>query len=259
MPPLVSKCARRPLREALVALCAVSLGACAASADGGWWERSRDLLGGLGGSNTASTLLTTAELAAGLKEALEVGTVNVVEQLGRPGGFADDPKVRIPLPQSLASVQSALGALGMSAMLDELEQRLNAAAEMATPKAKDLFLQAIREMTLDDVRGIYEGPDDSATLYFQSKMSRPLAEEMSPIVQASLAETGAVQSYDRVMGRYEQLPFVPDAKANLTTYVVEKGMDGVFSLLAEQEAAIRQDPAKRTTELLRKVFGAGGQ
>jgi hypothetical protein len=111
-------------------------------------------------------------------------------------------------------------------------------------------------MTLDDVKAIYHGPDDAATRYFQAKMSTPLAEEMSPLVQQSLSDVGAVQSYDAVMKKYETLPFVPDAKANLTTYVVEKGMDGIFHYLAQQEAAIRQDPAARTTELLRQVFGA---
>jgi hypothetical protein len=142
----------------------------------------------------------------------------------------------------------------MSAMLDDLEVRLNRAAEVATPKARDLFLQAIADMTLEDAKAIYSGPDDAATRYFQGKMSPPLAEEMSPIVQASLAQVGAVKAYDDVMGRYQALPFVPDAKADLSTYVVEKGMDGIFFYLAQQEAAIRQDPAKRTTELLRKVF-----
>jgi hypothetical protein len=225
-----------------------------ATAQSDWWKKGRDLLGG--SQEAGAAALSAAEIGAGLKEALQVGTETVVAQLGRPGGFSADPKVHIPLPESLVTVQSALDRVGMSAMLDDLEARLNEAAEVATPKAKDLFFQAIAEMTLEDVKTIYEGPDDAATRYFQGKMSRPLAQEMSPIVQASLAEVGAVKAYDDVMGRYRALPFVPDAKADLTAYVVEKGMDGIFYYLAQQEAAIRQDPAKRTTELLRKVFGA---
>ncbi len=226
-----------------------------AAADDPWWKRGRDLLGGLAGSGAAAAL-PSSEIAAGLKEALRVGTDRVVSQLGRPGGFENDPAIHIPLPESLETVQSTLGRLGMSSALDSLELKLNEAAEVATPKARDLFLQAISEMTLDDARQIYSGPDDAATRYFQSKMSAPLAAEMSPVVEDSLSEVGAVQKYDEVMGQYRALPFVPDAKADLGAYVVEKGMDGIFHYLAQQEAAIRSDPAARTTELLQKVFGA---
>jgi len=236
-----------------IALLALSGAACVANAESDWWKKGRDLLGGAAQSGAVGEL-TSTEIAAGLKQALEVGTENVVAQLGQPGGFDADPKIRIPLPESLANVQRTLDRVGMSAMLDDLEARLNEAAEVATPKARDLFLQAIADMTLEDAKAIYSGPDDAATRYFQGKMSPPLAEAMSPIVQTSLAQVGAVKTYDDVMGRYRAIPFVPDAKADLTTYVVEKGMDGIFFYLAQQEAAIRQDPAKRTTELLRKVF-----
>ena len=144
----------------------------------------------------------------------------------------------------------------MSPLLDDLELKLNRAAEVATPKAKALFGEAISEMTFEDVMNIYNGPEDSATRYFQDKMTPPLATEMQPIVEQSLAEVGAVQAYENVMGEYRSIPFVPDVKADLTTYVVEKGMDGIFYYMAKEEAAIRQNPAKQTTELLQKVFGS---
>ena len=179
----------------------------------------------------------------------------MVGQLGATDGFNADTAVHIPLPDSMQTVQSALSKLGMSGMLDDLELRLNRATETATPKAKELFWNAISEMTLDDVNAIYQGPDDAATRYFQGKMTPPLAQEMSPIVTESLADVGAIQSYDAVMGQYDQIPFVPDVKANLTEYVVEKGMDGIFHYLAIEEAAIRNNPVKRTTALLQKVFG----
>ncbi|MCK4819021.1 DUF4197 domain-containing protein, partial [bacterium] len=114
----------------------------------------------------------------------------------------------------------------------------------------------IKEMTLEDAMDIYKGPDDAATKYFQSKMSQPLAETMHPIVENSLSQVGAVQSYDKVIGKYRSLPFVPDVKADLTNYVTEKGMNGIFHYLALEEAAIRQNPAKRTTDLLKRIFGA---
>ena len=110
-------------------------------------------------------------------------------------------------------------------------------------------------MTFDDIKKIYEGPEDSATRYFQSKMTPALKKEMKPIVEKSLSQVGAIQSYDSVMGQYKALPFVPDVQANLTEHVLQKGMDGIFYYIAKEEASIRNDPTKQTTALLKKVFG----
>jgi hypothetical protein len=206
--------------------------------------------------NTTSTGDRTSLIGAGLKEALRVGSDTVVGQLGKADGFNGDPKIHIPLPKNFQKVQSTLKAIGMSSLLDDLELKLNRGAEQATPKAKELFWSSIEQMTLDDVMGIYNGPPDAATRYFQKKMSKPLGEAMRPIVDESLQQAGAVQAYDNVMGKYRAVPFVPDVKADLIGYVVDKGMDGIFHYLAQEEAAIRKNPAKRTTELLQKVFGA---
>jgi hypothetical protein len=227
----------------------------AATAQSGWWEKGVDLLKSPVGT-TAQQALSSEEIGAGLTEALLVGSENVVSQLGRLDGFNLDPAIRIPLPQQFDTVKSLLGKFGMSSLLDDLELKLNRAAEVATPRAKTLFKQAISEMTFEDVMNIYNGQDDAATRYFQDKMTPPLAREMQPVVEQSLAEVGAVQAYDNVMGEYRAIPFVPDVKADLTTYVVEKGMDGIFHYMAVEEAAIRQNPAKRTTDLLQRVFGA---
>lgn len=227
----------------------------ASTAHSSWLQKGLDLLKGPAGT-TAQKALTSDEIGAGLKEALLVGSRNVVSQLGTTDGFNLDPAIHIPLPEKLESVKSLLGKVGMSSMLDDLELKLNRAAEVATPKAKELFSQAISEMTFEDVMKIYNGPDDSATRYFQEKMTPSLAKEMQPVVDQSLAEVGAVQAYDNVMGQYRAIPFVPDVKADLSTYVVEKGMDGIFHYIAVEEAAIRQNPVKRTTELLQRVFGA---
>jgi len=227
----------------------------AGTAQSSWWQKGTDLLKSPSGS-TAQQALSSEEVGAGLKDALLVGSENVVSQLGRLDGFNLDPAIHIPLPNQLKSVKSMLAKVGMSSMLDDLELKLNRAAEVATPKAKELFAQAISEMTFDDVMNIYNGPDDAATRYFQGKMTPPLAREMQPVVEQSLAEVGAVQSYDNVMKEYRSMPFVPDVKTDLTSYVVDKGMDGIFHYIAVEEAAIRQNPAKRTTELLQRVFGA---
>ena len=223
----------------------------------GFFDRGKEMLKGFGGgtesSGTAS--LGTDEIAKGLKEALRIGSERVVGTLGAADGFNKSPDIRIPLPDSLKSVQSMLGKIGMGALGEDLELRLNRAAEAAVPKAKALFGNAIAEMSIEDARKILNGPKDSATQYFRSKMSAPLAGEMKPIVDQQLSQVGAIAAYDRMTGQYKTLPFVPDAKANLTNHVLDKAIGGVFLYLGREEAAIRENPAARTTELLKKVFG----
>lgn len=211
---------------------------------------------GSGATGGVSSLLSNDDIVAGLKEALRVGTERVVGTLGKADGFNADPEIHIPLPDSLKSVQTALQAVGMGQMGDDLELKLNRAAEAATPKAQALFVDAISEMTLDDAKRILDGPKDSATRYFEGKMTSPLKTEMRPIVDTTLAEVGAIKAYDDMMGQYGQLPFVPDVKANLVDYALDKALNGLFHYIAMEEAAIRDNPAKRTTELLQKVFGS---
>lgn len=222
-----------------------------------WFKAGKDLLQGTTENQTLSlSSLTDSEIGAGLKDALKVGTERVVNQLGQADGFNTDPEIHIPLPDKFQKVRSMLSTIGRAEMLDDLELKLNRAAEQATPQAKQLFWDSIKQMSIDDVKNIYNGPEDAATRYFQGKMSQPLTDTMSPIVADSMSQVGAVQAYDAVMGQYSSIPFVPDMKADLTSYVVEKGMAGIFFYLAKEEAEIRQDPVKRTTEILQKVFGA---
>lgn len=219
-----------------------------------WWQKGEALLKGAAESKTVGSL-SIVDIAGGLKDALRVGTENVVGQLGKDDGFNADSNIHIPLPDTLGKVKSILGKVGMSGMLDDLELKLNRAAEAATPQAKSVFWNAIAQMTLDDAKAIYSGPQDAATKYFQEKMTPALAEAMRPIVQNSLSQVGAVQSYNNVMSKYKSIPLVPDVSANISDYVVKKGMDGIFYYLAKEEAAIRANPAKQTTDLLKKVFG----
>ncbi len=244
-------------RTLLLALCCLGLLLPPPAAAIDWLKSGKDLLRS-GPAREAVTRagLSDGDIAAGLKEALRVGSERVVSQVGALDGFNADPQIHIPLPGSLDKVRTGLAAIGKSAMLDDLELKLNRAAEQAAPKAKALFLQSIEGMTLEDVQKIYNGPEDAATRYFQGKMSAPLGKEMEPLVAQTMSEVGAVQSYDAVLGEYGKLPFVPDIKGDLNGYVVEKGMDGIFFYLAKEEAAIRENPVKRTTELLQKVFGA---
>jgi len=221
-------------------------------------QQGKSLLDGVlkSDSSKSGTALTTADLELGLREALKVGTETVVAQLGAKDGFNGDDLIHIPLPDSLKTVQKTLKKFGLSDLMDDLELRLNRAAEAATPKAKALFLQAIEDMTIEDATKIYEGADDAATQYLKSKMSAPLAEEMRPVVDASLAEVGAIQAYDTTMAAYKDIPFVPDAKADLTNHVLDLGLAGIFEYVAKEEAAIRKDPVKQTTAVLKRVFGS---
>ena len=233
----------------------ISLISGSAEAADNWWDKGSSLLRGFGESSKQPGV-SVDEIGAGLKDALRVSSENVVSRLGSVDGFNKDSAIHIPLPKQLDTVKSVLAKVGMSSLLEDLELKLNRAAEAATPKAKKLFGDAITQMNFDDVKKIYGGPQDAATQYFRSKMSPSLSAEMHPVVKDSLAEVGVVKAYDNVMTQYRSIPFVPEVKADLAGYVLEKGVDGIFHYMAIEEAAIRQNPAKRTTDLLKLVFGA---
>lgn len=239
------------LHRLLIGLAAAML---TLSTQADWLQKGQEMLNSAGSSSVVSSALSNQDVIAGLKEALSVGTEKVVSQLGTPGGFHNDPAIHIPLPPSLQTVRSTLDKVGMGSMMDDLDSRLNKAAEAAMPKTKQLFINAITAMTLEDAKGILSGPENAATQYFQKKMTPELKEEMRPVIDSSLAEVGAIQSYDNIMEKYKSIPFVPDVKAELSDYVVGKASDGLFHYLALEEASIRKDPAKRTTDLLKKVF-----
>lgn len=239
---------------------AVASSALPAAAQNSLLDKAKEAVKTYGGSSSSGAsstgaLLSDGEIGRGLQEALRVGTERVVSQVGARDGFFGDEKIHIPLPKSLRRVQTALRGIGMAGLADDLELRLNRAAEAAAPEAKELFWRAISEMNLKDVRRIYNGRKDEATRFFKRRMSKPLGRRMVPVIDRSLADVGAIRSYDEMIGQYKSLPLVPDVKADLTAYVVEKAVAGVFHYVAEEEAAIRRDPAKRTTALLQRVFG----
>jgi hypothetical protein len=247
------------MKMLLVGILVVTGNSISASADAqGFLDRARSALGGESDEEKSESApdrnLTENEIGAGLKEALQVAVGRVVEQLGSSGGFSADPAVHIPLPGSFGRVQSALERIGLDSQLENLELRLNQAAEAAVPRARELFIGAIQTMTLEDVLGVYQGPDDAATRYFQEKMSAPLAQAMRPVVEQSLEDVGAAQALESVMDRYNDLPFTREVDSDITGYVVDEGLKGVFHYLAQEETAIRRDPVKRTSELLQRVF-----
>ena len=210
---------------------------------------------GQSGGTSSGGGLSQSDVTAGLREALKVGTERVVSSIGANDGFNADPAIHIPLPPQLQKVQGLLKKFGLSALADDIELRLNRAAEAAAPKTKELIWKAISSMTLDDAMAIYKGPDDAAAQYFKKVATNDLATTVKPVVDSSLAEVGAISTYDQLMGQYKALPFVPDVKANLSQHTTDLALKGLFHYLAAEEAEIRKNPAKRTTEILSKVFG----
>lgn len=200
--------------------------------------------------------LSTADITAGLKEALTVGSGAVVSQLGQADGFANDPIVRVPLPASLVKARDFAGKVGLQQPFDDLELKLNRAAERATPRAKQLFVGAIRDMSVQDARGILQGPDNAATQYFQGKTGPSIKSAMRPLVDQALSEVGAVRSFNSLLKQYNAIPLAPKIDADLTGHVVDEGTDGIFHYLAVEEKAIRTNPLKRTSELLQRVFSS---
>ncbi|MCB2054919.1 MAG: DUF4197 domain-containing protein [Geminicoccaceae bacterium] len=225
----------------------------------GLFDKVKGTLGDLpalgGGSDT--TGLPTDTVASGLREALQVATDRAVAQLGRSGGFVDSERFHIPLPGVLADAQGVLRMAGLSAMADDLELRMNRAAEQAVPLAGDLFKQAIAALSFDDVMAIYNGPDDAATQYLERTTGDTLEERMRPIIDEALADAGAVQVFDQLTSKVSSLPMLGSLSGTLDDHVLEQASGALFAFVASEEKAIRENPTQRTTELLRTVFGGG--
>jgi hypothetical protein len=198
--------------------------------------------------------LSQSEIVDGLREALEIGTGNTVQALSKTDGYYNNPKLKIPLPQSMQKFESVLRATGFDSQLDEFELSMNRAAEKAAPEAKALFVGAIEEMTFSDADKILNGPDNAATEYFQNKTTDKLEALFKPIVQQSMDNVGVTQYYKSVAEQIKTIPFADKYAVDLDTYVTEKSVDGLFVRLAEEEAKIRNDPAARVTDLLQTVF-----
>lgn len=191
---------------------------------------------------------------AGLKQALEVGTERAVSQTSRSGGFAGDPAIRIGLPESLETMALGLRAIGLGAKVDELELAMNRAAEKASAEATDVFVQGIRQLTFEDARAILSGGDTAATEFFERTTREPLAERFEPIVSEQMRGIGLVEQYDALVDRYAALPFTKPPVLDFESYVTNEALDGLFHVLGNEERRIREDPAARSTALLKEVF-----
>jgi hypothetical protein len=210
-------------------------------------------LGGTPKSSPSSTDENTT--AAGLKEALAVGTENAVKSLSRPDGYFGNELVKILMPEKLQNVADVLRQVGFERQVDEFVLSMNRAAEKAAPEAASIFGNAIREMTFDDARKILAGGDTSATDFFREKTHDRLYAAFKPVISSSMDKVGTTRSYKDMIGKYESLPFMGSQSFDLDHYVTNKALDGLFLVVGQEERKIRTDPAARVTDLLKTVFG----
>ena len=200
--------------------------------------------------------LTETEASQGLRTALEKGALAAVNLLGKPDGFLGNPKVRIPLPGFLEDAAKILKSLGQGKRVDELVTAMNRAAEAAVPMARDLLVNAVKSMNVNDARRILGGGDTSVTAFFAEKTREPLAVKFLPVVTKATEKVGLAEKYNRVAGKAAGFGLVKKEDANIQQYVTGKSLDGLYLMIGEEEKKIRQDPVSTGSAVLKKVFGA---
>ncbi|SFU33281.1 Protein of unknown function [Pustulibacterium marinum] len=200
--------------------------------------------------------LSNADIAAGLREALDKGIDEQVEKLTAENGFYKNELVKIVVPEELQKVDKALRAAGFGDLADKGILAMNRAAEDAVKEATPIFVNAVSEITFDDAKNILMGADDAATTYLQGKTTTPLYEKFSPVIETSFSKVGADKIWEAIITKYNKLPFTKDVNPDITDYVTLKALDGVFTMIAVEEKEIRTDISSRTTDLLQQVFGA---
>ena len=200
--------------------------------------------------------ITNQEAALGIKGALNNGISTAVGKLGVPGGFLNNPKVKIPLPPALDDVASGLRLLGKGRDADELVAKMNQAAEQAVPLAKPLLVNAVKSMSLEDAKKILTGGDQSVTQFFRDKTAAPLAAKFLPLVKQTTDRVGLAQQYDQFAGQGAKLGLIKGDAANIEQYVTDKTLDGLYLMIGEEERAIRQNPAAAGSAIVSKVFAA---
>jgi hypothetical protein len=207
----------------------------------------------LGGGPTP---LTTAEVVQGLKEALIKGISTGADLASNVDGYFKNPEIKIPFPPEVKKVEDRLRQLGLGNEVDKFVMTLNRGAEDAAKEAKPIFIEAIRSMTIQDAWAILKGEPDAATQYLKRTTSGLLKEKFKPVIQNSLSKVNATKYYGDIVSRYNQIPFVTKVNPDLDDYATDKAIEGLFVMIAKEEKNIRANPVARTTEILRKVFGA---
>lgn len=214
---------------------------------GNFFKRTKKVLSG--------SKLSANDIAQGLKEALQIGTVNAVRKGSQIDGYYKNPSIKILLPEEVQTMEKILKVAGLSQQLEDFELSMNRAAEQAAPEAKNLFWQAIKQMTISDAQKILEGQDNAATIYFKDKTSKRLRDIFKPIVHQSMSNVGVTRAYQDLNNKMQSIPFADSLHFDLDQYVTDQALEGLFLLLSKEEKRIRQDPKARVTDLLKEVFG----
>jgi hypothetical protein len=199
--------------------------------------------------------LSQSDATGGLKDALTQGAQVAVKQLSQPGGFSNDPAVRIELPGKLGKAAKTMKQFGMGAQVDQLEASMNKAAEAAMPQAQALLVDAVKKMTVTDAKGILQGGEHSATDYLNRSSREQLRAKFLPIIKQATDQVGVAKQYNAFASQAAAFGVVDAKNANIENYVTEEALDGLFKLIAEQEKTIRQNPTAAATGLAKKVFG----
>jgi hypothetical protein len=199
--------------------------------------------------------VTEKDAADGIREALVKGTGESVALVSKTDGYFLNPEIKIPFPESEKTIESKLRAIGLGSKVDEMIKTMNRAAEDAAKSAEPIFVSAIRGMNISDALQIINGKNDAATQYLARTTTPGLKSKFSPVIKSSLDKVDATRLWAEIINAYNQLPFVAKKNPDLTAYVTDKAISGLFTMIAKEELKIRQDPAARTSELLKKVFG----
>ena len=200
--------------------------------------------------------ISNTDAASGLKQALSDGSIAAVAKLGIENGFFNNPSVKIPLPPSLKKVEGALRMAGMKKQADGLVLSMNRAAEAAVPEAKQLLVDSVKKMTVQDAKGILNGGDTAGTEYFKRTTSAQLTQRFLPIVKKATDRVGLAHQYNSLAGQGAQFGLINKDQATIESYVTQKTLDGLYFMIGEQEKAFRKNPVGASSDIVRKVFGA---
>ncbi len=198
--------------------------------------------------------LTEGEAGGGLKEALMNGINKGVDQLSKPDGYFKDMAIKILLPEEAQKAEATLRKMGMDKQVDDAIEAMNRAAEDAASGAKDIFVDAVKQMTFQDAMNILRGEQDAATKYLDKTTRTALTEKFQPVIKVSLDKVDATKYWETIFSKYNKVPFVKPINPDLEEYVTQKALDGLFHQIAKQEAEIRTNPGARTSDLMKKVF-----
>ena len=230
------------------------LGSVSTPARAGFFDDLTSIVGGAGGVSASS--LDDSTITRGLKEALATGTTRAVKAVSQRDGYFSNEMIKILLPEKIRSTADLLGRFGFQQEVDDFVLSMNRAAEKAAPKAAEQFVTALKAMTFEDARAILQGDATSATRYFREKTGDRIYADFKPVVVANMKDVGVSRYYSQMKDKFEAIPFAGAVGSfDLDHYVTSKAVDGLFSMLGEEEKKIRTDPAARGTELLKKVFG----